>query len=304
MTYRNFLLVILVGALAPGLASAEVGLINPGPHGAARIIVQSGPAEPDPLFQLWVPLINLDSQAPWLLLNTNGDTNGDGEPSFGLSSQPGTPPTFTWAKKIGPNNHDPVYAQFVAGAWSVPIPIGTNPGDDLDPRWFQDSSGTIHAVWWRAGSGGGGGSVLYASCPAGSNAFTPEEEVSLPTEFARSPSLTVLPSGEVLVAYETDPVNDQRQVVVASKAGPIAAFQNEVIAITPGLGPLNPDPLAPEVTAAVGKVWVTWINSTTVVAYSERSSGLWTNPASEEPCDGPDDTGRARKTAQSRILSQ
>lgn len=289
----------VIGALAAMSACnfllAEVGVIARNGSSECRFIVVGIGVDPNPHLVTWVQLMSLDHG---FLLNPNGDTNGDGAPSFGSGNIQGFPPTVTWARQVAAGNHDPVYSQFINGSWTAPASIATAPGEDLGPRWYQDAAGTIHAAWWRADPGGSGGVVLYAFRAVGSGEFSQEEAVSLPGEAARNPSLAVLPTGEVLIAYETDPVSGGRRVVIASKATLMSAFQPELVQTAP-----NANEIFPELRTARDHVWVTWLHSDTVVGYSARTEGVWFEPAAQEPCLGPDDAGRARVQVVSYVLS-
>jgi hypothetical protein len=285
-------------ALALGIAPAlsEVGVVGLGPGRSGRIILGQNPEGPDPFLVSWTPVINLPAD---LTVNRQGDTNGDGPAAFGFSDSPvPAPPTFTWALKTPAGDHDPVFAQFIGGAWSAPIVIASGPGDDLDPAWFQDAAGRQHAAWWRAGAAGAGGMILHAWREPGQPAFSAEEIVSAPGEAARNPSLTVLPSGEVLIAYETDSVLGVRRVIVASKDLGSGGYQRQVLAESSYSGSLSP-----EVGARAGKAWVSWIDSTSAVGYSRRTDGEWMTPSGAEPYQGANDAPRARITARSRMIA-
>ena len=294
MKPRSFFVGVLAAAGAVGICEAEVGVVQQQGYVNGRLIVGGAPDEPDPHLHVWQTFINMDSQ---YTLNPNGDANGDGPAVVGLSVLPGAPPTFVWASQVASGNHDPVYAQFVNGTWTAPIPIATNAGDDLDPQWRQDASGAIHAVWWRAAAGGGGGVVLYATKAPGAPHFSVEEEVSQPGEAARNPSLAVLPSGEVLVAYETDAVNGERWIVTASKADQMAAFAAQFSAAT-----AHSDEVHPVLRLRGEHVLLSWVDSGTAVGYIERAIGGWLDPVAQEGYSVPEETGRARQTALSRVL--
>lgn len=289
MKPKNLFLGLLTGTLLVGSTLGEVRLVGGGGT-QSRLVVYGTPSDPDPHVQTWTVLINTDPS----VLNPQGDANGDGSPSFGLSLMDvPVPPVFTWARQVAPGNHDPVYSQFVEGAWTTPIPIMTDPGDDLDPRWMQDAGGTIHAVWWRAGAGAAGGEVLYASRVAGSGSFSAAERVSRLGEAARAPAILVLPAGEVLVAYETDLAGGTRNIVVASKAAPPSVFQQETVAMSS-----HPGDATVELRSNADHTWVTWIDAEDCVDHVERVNGTWTSLA-HESCAGPEDVDRARL----RILS-
>lgn len=295
MKSSNVHVVLLVLLLAFGSSSADVGLVHSGGGQLSQIVVQFTPSGPDPFTSRWTLYLQLD---PGLVLNPNGDLNGDGEPSFGFgpASIAPPPPTYAWAKQIAPGNHDPVYAQFINGTWTAPVVVSSNPGDDLDPQWWQDANGTIHVAWWRAGPNGSGGAALYASRAAGAGEFTPEESVSQPGELAHSAAMAVLASGEVFVAYETDPSGGMKRIVLASKATSVSSFQPDIIAVTSYL-----DKTDPQLKAGGGHTWASWIDSASRVGYSEQINGIWSIP-SFETYNGPDDVSRARIRIQDRIM--
>ena len=293
MKSRNVILFLLCGCNSLGIAFSEVGVVHR-EVGCSQIIAQGNTSNPVP--HRWESMIHLE---PEFVLNPGGDANGDGEPDFGFGDPSGTPvpPTFVWARQVTPGNHDPVYAQFVGGAWTAPVVISSDPGDDLDPRWWQDATGTIHAVWWRHGADGANDSVLYARRISGAPGFTTEELVSLSSESARAPSLVVRPDGTVLVGYETDAGGGLKNIQVASKATLLSAFQPVVLASTP-----FPEATTPEAERTSSHVWTTWIDSPTRVGYSELINGIWSTPAFET-YSSPEDLGRARMRIQSEVLS-
>lgn len=296
---RNPIALLSLSMLALVLAStptlSDVAIVPGLDPRPGQIIVHFGPVGPDPHIQSWVPVLDIDSS---YRLNPGGDAAGDMAPSIAVGVPSGTmAPTFVWARQTAAGNHDPVYARFVDGHWTAPVAICTSTGDDLDPQLWQDAEGTLHAVWWRSGPGGEGGSVLYAAKAPGAGGFSAEEMVSQPAEKARTPVMRVLPDGEILVVYETDPVGGgPRTVVAASKASPISAFQGVVIATTPA-----PDPAAPAVESATGHRWTTWIDSSSLVGYSVWTNGEWSLPQ-YEPCSGPEDADRVRAAVRSHVL--
>ena len=298
MKSTKLLFALLLTVSAFSLCWGEVAVTRSHPGRPSIIVVQSNPndPDPDPFLPSWMVLMNFE---PEYVLNSGGAQAGDGPPYFGFAPQMAVPPppSISWAKKVSPGNHDPVYAQFVNGAWTAPVVVSSDPGDDLDPQMWVGSEGTVHVTWWRAGADGAGGEVLYASRPAGAGSFSTEEVVSLPGEKARNSTMRLLPSGEVLVGYETDPVNGQKTVVVASKANPMAAFQPVVVTSTPFV-----ETAAPEVKEASGHKWTTWVDIGNRVGYSEMLNGQWTAP-SFEPITGPGGEAQARMAVQSRILN-
>ena len=108
----------------------------------------------------------------------------------------------------------------------------------------------------------------------------------------------MLPSGEVLIAYETDPVLGVKRIIVASKEPASCVFQTQIIAETAFTGALSP-----EVGAREGKAWVSWIGSTSEVGYSRRTDGEWMTPSGAESYQGPADAQRARITARGRMIA-
>jgi hypothetical protein len=298
MNLKKSLLALLLTVPAFSLSWGEVAVTRSLSSRPALFVAQANPndPDPDPFLPCWTVLMDFE---PGYVLNPGGTQAGDGPPYFGFAPQMAVPPppSISWAKQVSSGNHDPVYAQFVNGAWTTPVVVSSDPGDDLDPQMWMDSGGTIHVAWWRAAADGSGGEVLYASRPAGSGTFSPEEVVSLPGEKARNATMRLLPSGEVLVGYETDPINGQKTVVVASKANPMAVFQPVVVTSTPVV-----EAAAPEVKAASGHRWTTWVDTGNRVGYSELLNGQWTTP-SFEPIMGPGGAAQARMAVQSRILN-
>ena len=78
----------------------------------------------------------------------------------------------------------------------------------------------------------------------------------------------------------------------------MSGFQAEVLTSTS-----FPDRTVPEIRSGAGHLWVSWIDSTSQVGYSERSEGVWATPHGAEPYSGPDDVGPALMRVQSSIVS-
>ena len=59
----------------------------------------------------------------------------------------------------------------------------------------------------------------------------------------------------------------------------------------------------PELRVRADHVLLTWVDSTSVVGYSDRANSVWLDPAAHEGYEQPEESGRARQTALSNVLS-
>src|SRR5262245_11010427 len=108
-------------ALASSIAFSEVGVIVHSNNTASSYVVAITD-DPDPI-QLW------DQYHPTsnshIVLNPGGATNGDGNPSLIMSSEPGFP-MASWAKKT-PQGYDIVVSRFDGSAWTTPQVVAGTP---------------------------------------------------------------------------------------------------------------------------------------------------------------------------------
>ena len=139
--------------------------------------------------------------------------------------------------------------------------------------------------------------MLYASRDPDKPAFSPALPVSLPDGAARSASLVVLPSGEVIVGYEANPVGGWKHLVVASKVGAFSAFQSEIIGSTSYLERADF-----QLKSNSSHTFASWIDSPTLMGYAELIDGSWSRP-SYEPYSGSGDVEQARLRILSRLVS-
>jgi hypothetical protein len=177
-------------ALLCTAAYAEVSALPQGPV-VDTLILGTITEDSDPITS-W---LQYRPASPSEVLNPGGHARGDGRPD--LASKPGTLgwPLAIWAWNTGAD-HDIAYAEWNGGAWGPIEFLTAGIEDELDPRLFVESDGTLHAAWWLDGPVD---RVFLVTKPAGSIWGLPVEVVT----GGRRPSVAV-DGGTLRVAFERD----------------------------------------------------------------------------------------------------
>jgi hypothetical protein len=265
-------LVLLLAWPCAGLraevAVADISGGTPVLYSLSRIV-----DDPDPINGIWLRF-NGDGRGRYVL-NEQGYANLDGRPSLLL--HPGTArPLVAWPKN-SPGGYDIVISSFADGAWTDPLPLATEPLDELDPVLALDpDDGTVHLVYWVADAPP---RVMHRQAPADLSSWSAPEQVSP----AGSPSLrpsAIVRAGEVEVVFEEHPFGagtTPRQIVLATR-GAGGIFTNEVLATTSWDGEHWP-----QIHHAAGQLWVDWIDASGEMTWSRKETGGAWGPLETEP---------------------
>lgn len=246
-------------------APAEVGVSLSGDAASVNYYeVKSIIDDPEPVGIVWAAY---NSTGPnRVILNPEGEANGDGEPSS-LATQAGFP-AVVWSKN-SPGGYDVVLSTFVGDAWTAPAVLAGTAEDELDPVLVEDpSNGAVHLLYWVLD---GSPRVMHRQAPADLSSWTAAVQVSQPGELAARPS-AVFHEGELHVAYEVHDLgygSTPRQIVLATWDGQV--FLSEMVAMTG-----HAEPNWAGVHSAEGTLWIDWIDAPDEMMWARQTSpGVW-----------------------------
>ncbi len=235
-------------SLFQGGSRAEVGVALDA--GLARgAYVQIIVDDPSPVGTAWRRFSVTPSR---VVLNAQGEANGDGNPDFVLNSVSGLP-IVAWARNNA-DNYDVVVSAFSGGAWSTPQVVVGSSANELDPRIVVDAAGTVHLLYWV--DTGTTQRVYYRHAPSDLSSWSAAIPVSGLGEAACRPGAAIH-DGVLRVAYEVHPGGHDtvpKQIVAAAYAG--GGFNSEVVASSN-----NPAEVWPAVRSHASRLWVEWIDS-------------------------------------------
>jgi len=249
---------------------AEVGVIYdpdllPRPRGPyeLRSIIEDG----DPVGIVWrVHTVDFDTK---IVLNPDGETNGDGDPSLAFNLM-GDVPMVAWARN-SPGGYDVVLSRFADGAWTEPVILAEDAtlAEPADPVLVIDpSDGSVHLLYWTDDSWP---RVMERHAPADLSSWSDPVQVSQPGELAVRPS-GAFDGGLLHVVYEAHTGQlggTPRQIVLAVEDG--VGFATEVIATTN-----HDDPNRPQVHGCGDVLWVDWIDADGEMTWTRRQQpGPW-----------------------------
>jgi len=230
---------------------------------------------------------------PGLVLNTSGDDNGDGPPSWAIDPASGNP-VVAWARWDG-HDHEIVYSRWTGSGWSDSVPVTDDDLDDVDPALAVAPDGTLRLAWWRTENGHR--TVWFRDL--GQEGATAEEVTPLPRAGSR-PGIA-LHGGDVKVAFQREEAGT-REVRVASRD---ASWADELVATTSYAGPGGNGDIDVRVHSVAGHLWVDWIDADGQLAWSERdpATGAW-GPVEHEPCAWGGTTGDSEPVARERARAR
>jgi len=245
-----FAVLLIVAGAGFNLAVAEVGvgLSSPSSTGATSPYVFEIVDAPDPIGTVWH---RFTSSPLRIVLNPEGEANGDGDPSFVFNSASGLP-IVAWSRN-SVSGYDVVVSVFTGGAWTTPTVVAGSSANELDPNVFLDGAGNVHLVYWV--DDGSSCTVFHRQAPPNVSSWSAADQVSAPGETACRPA-GVFHGGMVRVAYESHPMgygSTPRQVILARYD--IGGLVSEIVATTN-----NTTNLYPEAHSQAGKLWVDWID--------------------------------------------
>ncbi len=210
---------------------------------------------PDPIPQIiWEPI---REGGEFIVLNPEGADRGDGRPDFDFY---GSDPVAVWSYHTG-SDHDIAFTRWNGESWDPIEFLTSDLSDDLDPRVYVDSVGTIHVVWWIPGTPG---SIHHVSGTPGN--WGTEVAVAA---VGQRPSIGDF-GGSLAVAYER-PTNEAQEIVVTVLDG---HEPDQGVAMVQ-----RPDRLDPVLNFEAGHTWVAWKHSDQQLGYSEWIGGAWTAPS-------------------------
>jgi hypothetical protein len=256
---------------------AEVGTFDIAGNGS---YVQAIIDDPDPVNTGVVWRRHSPAGSRRIVLNEQGEANGDGDPSV-LYSTFGRMPVVAWARNSA-QGFDVVVSRFAGGVWSEPDVLAGSPADELDPALALDpTDGSVHVVYWI---NDGSPRVVHRQAPADLSTWSAPVIVSPPGEIAARPSAT-FHGGALRVVYEAHNMvlgGLPRQIVLATDIG--AGFSIEVLA-TSG----NPGPNRPQVHGGPAGLWAEWIDAEVEMSWTREQPGGGWEPLEAEPFSNLED---------------
>jgi hypothetical protein len=181
------------------------------------------------------------------------------------------------------------------------VTILAPPARNNAPRIAISAGGEAWVVWWRSNQGLG--RVVFRTRPAGEGPWADERPVGPPEEDGRFPSVAHDGSRGWIAYAVLQPAG-----APAGSAAAVAIFGGdepnpypggrEILAFTASAEP------EPQVTAEVGKLWVTWLDGPDRVGWCRRdaATGAWDAPG-YETYDGTEGPDGARGRIRARLLA-
>jgi len=215
-----------------------------------------------------------------IVLNEQGEANGDGPPSVLFSSVTRTP-IVAWARN-SPSGFDVVLSRFVDGAWSQPLVLAGTSADELDPFLALDeATGVVHLVYWVSDASP---RIVHRQAPADLSTWSAPRVVSGPSEIAARPGAAVV-DGELRVIYESHNGTlggMPKLIVLAHDTGSVFSFET--------LGSsLHAAPSRPQIHSRPGRFWAEWIDGVDEMAWTRKSIGGGWDPIDAEPYSGTEE---------------
>jgi hypothetical protein len=136
--------------------------------------------------------------------------------------------------------------------------VSTNPADDLDPRIVISGVGNAYVVWWRDVSTD---LVVYRKRSVTTGAWTSERTVGLTTETNSRPRI-VYAGDKAWVAYQIQSMKSRS--VGAQVIDDDPEPMRSIVGTTSYNGNLDI-----QLQYEVGHLWVTWIDTSSRVAYAQ-----------------------------------
>jgi len=244
--------------------AAEVGTIfDPGQGSSAQSLYELvGIIEDaDPVGIHWRPY---SAFAPnRVLLNTDGETNGDGRPSS-LYNKFSRLPMVAWAKSTA-GGFDVVISYFADGVWSSPLVLCEDATTTLDAEPYlvmNPADGAVHLLYWMDESSP---RVMHRQAPADLSSWSAPVQISDIGDIALRPA-GVFHQGGLTVTYESHAGQiggTPRFIMLATEDG--GSYSSEVLANTD-----HDEPNRPRVHSVRGRLWVEWIDSEGEMTWTSR----------------------------------
>jgi hypothetical protein len=198
-----------------------------------------------------------------VVLNSDGETNGDGRPSSILNRY-NQLPIVAWAKST-PTGYDVVISHFDGGTWSAPEVLCSDATTTRDAEPYltvNPADGSVHIVYWMDESSP---RVMHRQAPADLSSWSDAVQVSSVGEIALRPA-AVFHQGILQVVYEAHAGQIggvPRYITLATDDGGV--FSHEVLATTS-----HDEPNRPRVHSAGANLWVEWIDAEGEMTWMSR----------------------------------
>lgn len=192
------------------------------------------------------------------------------------------------------NGHDVVRVTVNRGSLpSVTTTLETCLDECDEPRIAIDGSGATWVAWSRTSAG----EIVVRRHAYGATSWSAAVVVSGSGEYAAHPSIAVAGS-TLAVAYVTESESSS-----SVHAGIISDEPTPIAGMTLGSTGTESASVDARVSSESGDTWVTWIDDSGDVAWSQRdpSTGEWSAPSYQE--HGPDGSEEARSQIRSLVLT-
>jgi hypothetical protein len=256
--------------------AAEVGAIHDPVH-----LTSQGPYElmgiiedGDPVGIQWRPYSTVNPSR--VLLNPEGETNGDGRPSslYNTFSQL---PMVAWAMNTA-SGFDVVISHFSNGTWSAPEVLCQDATATLDaePQLVMDpADGSVHLLYWMDESAP---KIMHRQAPADLSTWSSPVQVSDIGEIAVRPA-GVFHQGDLNVVYESHAEQiggTPRFIMLATNDG--GGYSSAVLATTN-----HDEPNRPRIHGGGVTLWVEWIDAEGEMTWTSRVAPDPWSPIELEP---------------------
>jgi hypothetical protein len=173
-----------------------------------------------------------------------------------------------------------------AGQQSGSILLTTNSANDLDPRISISTAGDAYVAWWRDTAAN---VIVFRRHTYATQAWSAEIPVGIATESNSRPRLAYGPDGHLNVAYQIQ--SKKSKSVAAQIIDDDPEPMRAIVATTTNMGDLDI-----QIQAVSGHLWITWIDTSQRVGYSEfvYEKGMWSVPSYQSYAIDSVATARAR----------
>ena len=229
--------------------------------------------DPDPTGAAWRRYTPLSSVSR-IVLNEQGEANGDGDPAVLYNTVTRTP-VVAWARNSA-EGFDIVLSHFVDGTWSEPSVLAGSTADELDPYLALDeTNGAVHLLYWVNDASPRG---VHRQAPADLSSWSDPQIVSAPAEIAARPSATIA-SGVLRVAYESHNGSlggTPKLIVLATDSG--SGFTSQSLGSS-----YHAAPNWPQIHSRPGRVWAEWVDDVGEMNWTREDTGGGWDPPQIEP---------------------
>jgi hypothetical protein len=259
---RTVAMVLLLLLTIP--VAAEVGVVfDPGQGSSAESLYElvSIIEDADPVGIHWRPYAT--SAPNRVLLNIDGETNGDGRPSS-LYNKFSHLPMVAWAKSTA-SGFDVVISHFANGVWSSPLVLCEDATTTLDAEPYlvmNPADGSVHLLYWMDQNSP---RIMHRQAPADLSSWSAPVQISDIGDVALRPA-GVFHQGGLTVTYEAhagQAGGTPRYIMLATEDG--GSYSSEVLANTD-----HDKPNRPRVHSARGRLWVDWIDAEGEMTWTSR----------------------------------